>query len=175
MRTLRIIPFGNVPEDVLNAISEELRASLNIMTEISEPRGLPKEFYNSLRHQYNAEKILDFLSQKFSGKILAVSSEDLYAEGLNFVFGQAELPGRVCIVSIHRLDPKFYREPENKSLLIERAVKEAKHEVCHALFGLTHCENKNCVMSFSNTIFEVDRKSKDLCNKCKVKILKSRL
>ncbi|RLI96279.1 MAG: hypothetical protein DRP00_05515 [Candidatus Aenigmatarchaeota archaeon] len=172
MVTLRIMPFGEVPKYVLDAISEELRSSLNLMTEISEPKGLPKEFYNPFRHQYLAEKILDFIAQKFKGNILAITSEDLYAEGLNFVFGEAELPGRVCIVSIHRLNPKFYRQPENKSLLIERAVKEAKHEVCHALFGLRHCDDPNCVMSFSNTIFDVDRKSKELCSKCKARILR---
>jgi len=172
MKSLRIMPFGNVPDYILAAISEELRVSLNLMTEISEPRGLPKEFYNPIRGQYLAEKVLDFIYQKFKGNILAVSTEDLYAEGLNFVFGQAELPGRVCIISLCRLNPKFYRQPENKSLFIERAVKEAKHEVCHALFGLRHCEDPNCVMSFSNTIFDVDRKSKELCEKCKRKILR---
>lgn len=166
------MPFGDIPDYILNAISEELKGSLNLMTEISEARGLPKEFYNPIRHQYIAEKVLDFISQKFKGNILVVSSEDLYSEGLNFIFGQAELPGRVCIISIHRLNPKFYREPENKSLFIERAVKEAKHEVCHALFGLRHCDSPNCVMSFSNTIFDVDKKSKELCKKCKGKILR---
>lgn len=169
MINLRIIPFGEVPKEILNAVSEELRFSFKVLSDISEPLGLPKEYYNPFRHQYLASKVLDFLSERFKDKILAVTDEDLYAEDLNFVFGQAELPGRVAIVSIARLNPTFYRQPKNKDLLMQRAVKEAVHEVGHALFALRHCNNPRCVMSFSNTVADVDRKSKEVCKSCKMK------
>jgi archaemetzincin len=77
--------------------------------------------------------------------------------------------GNVAIISIHRLNPSFYGKPPDKQLLIERAVKEAVHEVGHMLLGLQHCDQPNCVMSFSNTIFDVDRKTKELCEKCRRK------
>jgi archaemetzincin len=168
MKNLRIIPFGRIPKEVLEEISKELRYPFKILSDILEPRELPKEFYNTLRNQYLAEPILDFLLKNFKGNVLAVTDYDLYAEGLNFIFGQAQLNGRVAIISIYRLDPKFYKQ-EDKNLLIKRAVKEAVHEIGHALFGLMHCDNPKCVMSFSNTIFDVDRKSKELCKKCKEK------
>lgn len=169
MINLKIIPFGEVPEEILKTVSEELRYSFKVLCDISEPLGLPKEYYNPFRHQYLASKVLDFLSDRFKGKILAITDEDLYAEDLNFVFGQAELPGRVAIISIARLNPTFYRQLENKNLLLQRAVKEAVHEVGHSLFALRHCNNSKCVMSFSNTIFDVDRKSKEVCKNCKMK------
>lgn len=167
---LKIIPFGEIPKEVLNAIEEELRYSLKILCDFFEPMGLPKEFYNQFRHQFLANKILDFLAERFKGRVLAITDEDLYSESLSFIFGQAELPGRVAIVSICRLNPTFYKQPPDKKVLIERAVKEAVHEVCHALFGISHCRDPRCVMSFSNTIFDVDRKTKDLCEECKLKL-----
>lgn len=166
---LKIIPFGEIPEEVLDAITEELRYTFNIISDIEEPVGLPKKFYNIFRHQFLANDVLDFLSKRFKGKVLAVTDEDLYAENLNFVFGQAELPGNVAIISIHRLRPEFYRQKPDKNLLKDRAVKEAVHEVGHML-GLRHCPNPKCVMSFSNIIFDVDRKSKNLCESCKLKL-----
>jgi len=95
----------------------------------------------------------------------------LYAEDLNFIFGQAQSPGDIAVISIHRLDPLFYRQPPNKKLLIERAMKEVIHEIGHT-FGLKHCQNSSCVMSFSNTIFDVDKKTKDLCEVCKLQLKK---
>ncbi|MDI6798726.1 MAG: archaemetzincin family Zn-dependent metalloprotease [Candidatus Aenigmarchaeota archaeon] len=166
---LQIVPFGEIPTEVLSAISEELELSFRIFSDISEPKGLPKEYYNPYRHQYVAPQILDFLFEEFKGRVLAVTDQDLFAEDLNFVFGQAQMNGRVAVISICRLNPTFYRQAFNKKLLIERAVKEAVHEVGHMAFGLTHCPDPNCVMSFSNTIFDVDRKSKEVCKSCKRK------
>ena len=94
----------------------------------------------------------------------------MYTEGLNFVFGQAKMKGRVAVVSIARLDPTFWHQPEDKELLEKRAVKECLHEVGHMAFGLGHCPNRHCVMSFSNTLGEVDKKTKFLCDKCRRQI-----
>ncbi len=167
---LKIVPFEKIPQEVLEAIKEELKIAFRIFPEISSPIGLPKEFYNPYRHQYLAPQLLRFLEDEFKGRVLGVTREDLYTGDLNFIFGQAQLNGRVAIISICRLDPTFYKKDENKRLLIERAVKEAIHEVGHMVFGLTHCKNPECVMSFSNTIFDVDRKTKELCEKCRAKI-----
>lgn len=169
MMELKIIPFGTVPKELINAIAEELSFSFNMLSEISEVMGLPKEFLNIFRHQFIADKILNYLSARFRGRILAITDEDIYSGELNFIFGQAELPGDVALISVHRLNPTFYRKAPDKQLFMERAVKESVHEVGHTL-GLQHCDNEKCVMSFSNTIFDVDRKNKNLCDKCKNKI-----
>jgi archaemetzincin len=169
MIQLRVIPFGSIPKEVLNEISRELRNSFKIISDILEKKELPKESYNPLRHQYLSEPILNFLAKKFKSKVLAITNEDLYAEGLNFIFGQARLKENIAIISIHRLDPRFFKK-EDGDLLVKRVVKEVVHELGHSLFGLGHCDNPKCVMSFSNTIFDVDKKSKKLCKKCKSKI-----
>jgi archaemetzincin len=170
MEKLKILPIGKIPEEILKLIAETLEKTYNLKIEISASIDILKESYNPSRNQYLAEKILDFIKKKFSGKNFGVANVDIYAEGLNFIFGQAELNGSVGMVSIYRLNPKFYGLPFDKKIFFERIEKEAIHEVGHML-GLTHCKNESCVMSFSNSIFEVDRKSKDLCEKCKKLIL----
>ncbi|MEM5772717.1 MAG: archaemetzincin family Zn-dependent metalloprotease [Candidatus Aenigmatarchaeota archaeon] len=166
---ITIVQLGKIPENLLTAITSELRETFSLTTETTKPMEIPKEFCNTIRQQYPAPLVLKFLSEKFRGKTLGITDKDLYAESLNFVFGQAYCPGNHGIVSIHRLDPTFYKQKPNESLLIERAVKEAVHEVGHML-GLDHCSISTCVMSFSNTVGDVDRKRKELCQSCQKRV-----
>ena len=43
-----------------------------------------------------------------------------------------------------------------------RAATEAIHELGHT-YGLGHCDNPRCVMWFSNTLSETDRKGTEFC------------
>ena len=166
---ITIVQLGKIPESVLTAIASELRESLNLSTETTNPIEIPKEILNPIRQQYPAPLVLKFLSEKFKGKTLGITDKDLYAESLNFVFGQAYCPGNYAVVSICRLNPTFYKQKPNENLLIERSVKEAVHEVGHML-GLDHCTISTCVMSFSNTVGDVDRKNKNFCQSCQRRI-----
>ncbi|MEM5766211.1 MAG: archaemetzincin family Zn-dependent metalloprotease [Candidatus Aenigmatarchaeota archaeon] len=162
---ITIVQLGKISEDMLTTIASELREKFGLSTETTKPIEIPKEVFNEIRQQYPAPLVLKFLSEKFYGKTLGITDKDLYAENLNFVFGQAYCPGNYGIVSIHRLDPTFYKQTSNENLFIERAVKEVIHEVGHML-GLGHCPISTCVMSFSNTVSDVDRKGKNLCQSC---------
>jgi archaemetzincin len=166
---IEIFPMGQIDEEVLEEIAKGLKRVYGIDTKISFQIKIPEEAYNPLRNQYSGEKIIQWLEKNFKERILAVTNEDLYAEGLNFIFGQAQFGGRIAIISICRLNPLFYKRPFDKKLLIERAVKEAIHEIGHTL-KLEHCPNEKCVMCFSNTIRDVDKKGKDLCGMCKIQL-----
>ncbi|KXA91952.1 hypothetical protein AKJ63_00270 [candidate division MSBL1 archaeon SCGC-AAA259D18] len=130
----------------------------------------PTEAYSSERDQYHASTILEKVQPKTTisqeEKILVVTSRDLYSKNLNFVFGQAQCPGKVSIISTHRLRPKFYGQEKNQEIFLERAAKEAIHELGHTI-GLGHCTNQECVMSFSNSIIDVDRKKLTFCEDCR--------
>jgi archaemetzincin len=74
------------------------------------------------------------------------------------------------IVSTSRLRPEFYDSKPNAGLLEERTVKEVIHEIGH-YFGLDHCENSKCIMNFSPSVFDVDKKGKEFCDDCKIKLM----
>ena len=137
--------------------------------DIGQEETMPKPTFNQFRNQYRSNQVLDFLDEKFTGRVLGITKEDMYTEGLNYIFGQAKMKGRVAIVSIARLDPTFWHQPKDEGLLEIRTVKESIHEIGHVL-GLGHCNNRGCVMTFSNTIGDVDKKTKYLCNTCKLQL-----
>jgi predicted Zn-dependent protease len=102
-------------------------------------------------------------------KLLALCNFDAYSNGLNFVFGQAHMNGKVAAIYLPRLRQEFYGAEKNEQLFLQRVVKEAVHELGHA-FGLSHCPIHRCVMHFSNSISDTDAKAKDFCQKCRFEI-----
>jgi len=154
---------------LIEEISEELRRQLRVVTDTHLPIGIPKEFRDSYRDQYSVERILKFLNEKVQGKVLAVTDSDIFAEDVNFTYGQAQMSGSSAVLSTFRLRPEFYRKRPDNSVLFERSVKESVHEVGH-LLGLKHCLDTKCVMNFSPTIFDVDKKQKYFCDGCKSKL-----
>jgi len=151
-----IISLGSVDSVVLKNLAEDLEKVLKIDVTILGSITLSEEAYSLEREQYSGDFILKYLSRIIlleNGKLLGVTEEDLYAKGLNFIFGIAQISERNAVISLNRLKDKIR----------ERALKEAVHELGHT-FGLLHCENKSCVMSFSNNLDEVDAKSSDFCS-----------
>lgn len=160
---------------LFNGIFEEIHI-------IENSKGILKKYYNKHRNQYNASRILDDVKEigikEEYYRILAITSEDLYTERLNFVFGVAFMPSQSiipesvsAIISFKRLKEEFYNLPKNDVLFRDRAIKEAIHELGHTL-GLKHCINK-CVMRFSNGIDDTDEKPARLCHSCCKKIKKN--
>jgi archaemetzincin len=166
---IKIVPLGEVDKKILKIITEELKVTYRMVGEVTQTERLPQSMFNAFRNQYRSDEVLDFLEKHYQGRILGVTKEDLYTEGLNYIFGQAKMRGRVALISICRLDPKFFHQQEDEELFEKRVVKESIHEVGHML-GLTHCNKRACVMSFSNTAGEVDQKTKYLCDMCKIQI-----
>jgi archaemetzincin len=102
-------------------------------------------------------------------KLLALCNFDAYSSGLNFVFGQAHMKGKVAAIYLPRLKQEFYGLEKNEKLFLQRVVKEAVHELGHA-FGLGHCSIQLCVMHFSNSLADTDAKAKDFCQNCSSRI-----
>jgi archaemetzincin len=132
--------------------------------------------FNLIREQYLASLILEELEKfkkDFNEKWLVICDFDLYSEGLNFIFGEANPNSQISVISLTRLREEFYGLPKNENLFLERIKKEATHELGH-LFYLGHCQNRKCVMHFSNSLSDTDEKNSDFCQKCQ-KILQSYL
>ena len=146
--------------DYFDLVSQSLEDCLSSNSRRADDFEIPENAYNSLRKQYNPEPIADEIN-KFNGfqdeYRLGLVDVDIYARGLNFIFGIANPLRRVALISVFRLAGPQLRE---------RIAKEVVHETGH-LFGLGHCANPLCVMYFSNTVADTDNKSKNLCNLCR--------
>ncbi|MFQ6135980.1 MAG: archaemetzincin family Zn-dependent metalloprotease [Candidatus Hydrothermarchaeales archaeon] len=153
--------------DILKILRNEIEALFGECRILNHRLEIPKEAFDETRGQYDSRYFLDKISEdigRASDKMVGITDADLYTQHLNFVFGQAILGGNACVVSLHRLDPEFYGQ-KNSGLFVERAIKEVVHELGHC-FGLRHCTKKDCVMVFSNSILEVDHKTRCFCDDC---------
>jgi archaemetzincin len=109
------------------------------------------------------EALIEKMGVAPTQRILVVLGADGYVRGLNFVFGVAR-NGWGGVVFTERLNPLFYGELYSEELYRLRILKESLHELGHAL-GLEHCR-ENCVMRFSNSVYDVDAKPAFFCPKC---------
>jgi archaemetzincin len=170
--TLLLVQMGSLPPGLLDALAP-LGAALDVE---AIPRRLcldPALAYDAGRDQYLATALLERLAALPAGRVLGVTGHDLFNPVLTFVFGEAQLPGRAAVFSLHRLREEFYGLPPNPGLLLARARKEMLHELGHT-FGLAHCQDASCVMSSSHSVEGVDRKSERLCRGCRSRLAAAR-
>ncbi len=142
-----------VEEDILTVIGEGLKEAFGRACVLAAPLPHPDYAYDGRRGQYLADAIL----------------ARLRTLGLNFVFGQAAMGGPAAVIALPRLRQGFYGRPEDKALFHQRALKEAVHELGHT-YGLGHCPDPTCVMHFSNSLPDTDRKGDSFCQRCKDEI-----
>lgn len=160
---VQILPFEGTPQRDLETLIEEL-ALLNIQATLLPKASIVPPSYNQQRRQYNAEILLDRVRLAPGRCIVGVTNRDLYVEGLNFVFGLADSPGKAALISLHRLHADI-----DEATFRARMVKEAVHELGHTR-GLRHCADTRCVMAFSNSLADTDHKGKEFCPRCALKL-----
>jgi archaemetzincin len=136
----------------------------NVVTQI------PTNIFDNRRNQYLSDQLLAWLQHTLEPskdtKVLAVCDFDAYFGKYNFCFGEAIIGGNVSAIYLERL--LIYNSNDNsssQSLLQNRIVKEAIHEIGHT-FGLRHCLRDFCIMFKSKTILDTDNKNKDFCESC---------
>ncbi len=167
-----ILPVGQVAPEVLVGVQDGLAKTFpdTSASVIKEALPLPEHAFDKKRNQYNSNIMLNEI-RAYAAKptdfhrVLGVVDVDIFTSGLNYVFGEAYTPGNAALVSLWRLKPEFYKDKPDLALYILRALKEAVHEVGHTL-GVRHCPRSLCVMHFSNSIFDTDRKQNLLCDEC---------
>lgn len=175
--TILILPLLNVNGETLGELKSALGNTFLSRVEIGQPvTSLPDEAFDKKRGQYDAGKLVSHmvsLARDLSAdKVIAVGNIDLFLDDMNFIFGVAQRGGRLCMVSLYRLDQRFYGKEADHEKLKERAVKEAVHELGHC-YGLDHCRDRKCVMAFSNHIMAVDEKEQFFCAECREKLRKA--
>jgi archaemetzincin len=161
-RRFALMPLGSPesPDDALVAaiiplVSEAFAASVVA----APPVPLSEEAYSPSRQQYHSTVLLDTLARHRRAewaRLLGIADVDLYTPDLNFVFGEADARRGVAVFSVARL------HTTDRNCFVHRAATEAIHELGHT-YGLQHCQDARCVMWFSNTLSESDRKGTRFC------------
>jgi len=178
MYPLAIVPilFSDTP--ALEYLKNSIQNSLPMQADIQNLQINPDFAFNASRGQYNSTLILAKLLELFPRgtgvlkdyqRILGVTSCDLFIPILTFVFGEAQLGGRVAVVSSYRLQNERYGLPKDQNLFHDRLAKESVHELGHTL-GLIHCYNQDCALHPSTYVEEIDLKSARCCHSCQENI-----
>ncbi len=163
-----LVSVGKVDREAIETLKNNLGKVFNREVFIGREMPEPDYAFNKKRKQYLSTAILNtILEQKeytSYEKILGIVDHDLYVPELNFVFGEASR--KAAVISLARLRQEFYGLPEDRSLFDKRVLTEAVHELGHT-YGLGHCRNPQCVMFFSNSLMDTDRKGPNFCTSCK--------
>jgi archaemetzincin len=169
MSYIYILPIETDPFPWIENLEKSIHRTFGYYSKLTSPDICLEKTFDMKRMQYNSSQILLQMiaaPPPDAGKIIGIVNVDLFIPILTFVFGEAQLKGIGSIVSLHRLNNKFYGLPEDKELLSERLVKEAIHELGHN-FGLVHCANQECVMKSSTYVEDIDHKSVEMCDTCR--------
>jgi archaemetzincin len=97
---IAILRIGTVDKAVTQSVQDGLckvfPRSVCVILEKVMP--IPQDAYSSTRRQYNSSRILvrmsDYVENSDADRLLGMTDVDLYVPSLNFVFGEAECPGR---------------------------------------------------------------------------------
>ncbi len=163
MAKCSVFPIGETLGVIIDEAEKVLRKKFHLEPVSSEV--LPPVTYGIRDGQLLADVLLqEVLNAKPENHLFAagITPYDIYSDNLNFVFGIG-LPFKGCIVSYARLYSR------NEELFLLRFRKEITHEMGH-VFGLSHCPNPYCVMHFSNSLADTDRKGEDFCPYCQEKL-----
>ncbi len=174
-RKLFVVPVHLIDERAVEEASKVLASAFPDfeITSVEGPYIPEIEAYDEVRGQWRADVVaygLALWARRTHGckgkcMVLGVSPDDGYVPGLNFVFGIALPLAGSAVIFTYRL-----KTPSSEHYL-ERVRKEVLHEVGH-LLGLGHCRVRKCVMSFSNSVFEVDMKSERFCPACVASLMR---
>jgi archaemetzincin len=166
---LALIPFFcPLGAAQLDQLATRIEQVFPLRVERHAPAFDPQISYDAARGQYNSRLLMHELAQDGrwdSSRVLGLTGLDLFIPVLTYVFGEAQLGGRIAIVSSHRLDNTRYGLAPDSQLLLDRVVKEAVHELGHT-YQLLHCHQVTCVMASSTTIDGIDVKSGQFCEDC---------
>ena len=169
MQKIIISPIENIDACNYQLLGQEIHRTFGFQTKIKSLLQNVNFAYDLARDQYHSTAILEKLastSPSTATKIAAITNVDLFIPILTHVYGEAQLAGKACIVSIFRLQEglsiaNIEKEFEN------RIVKEVLHELGHT-FNLRHCNDNTCIMHYCRNIKDVDRKSDQFCRYCKI-------
>lgn len=168
--TVRLITTGDVDETTVELLQRDLEET-GLSVERGDAIALAAEDRDKGRDRYRSALVLHRLPNVPPSEwLLVVTGADLFAGGLNFVYGQADPTLRRAVVSVARLERDAVAGPATPQQLRRRLLTETLHVLGH-LRGLEHCSNHECAMHFTFTMYDTDRKLPTYCERCRELLL----
>lgn len=182
-KTIYIQPVGkftDLQRRVLLLTANYMRAFYNLPVQLKPEKileNVPKEMtrknlymgQTQLKTTYFLRDLLPRSLPDDAAALICFTNFDLFPEEKwSFIFGQADLRGRVGVWSLYRFGNPEKSDADCK-LFLARTLKIAMHETGH-MFSMRHCTKYECLMSGTNNLSETDRRPLDVCPECSAKI-----
>jgi archaemetzincin len=167
---IELQPVGEIGPGLLEGLQKGLRDAIGYTVSINPPVPVPQQACDAARGQYLADTIIEELYpfKKKGAYLLGVTGVNLFTPGRNFVFGEASPATEVAVISLYLLHGQG--DIPDDGLLLQRALKEATHEIGH-LLGMDHCSDGQCVMHFSGSLIDTDLKNAYFCSRCQPRLI----
>lgn len=166
-------PLGDIEPEKTAVVREILEDNFNRKIVFLPSKGLKRSHYVRSRGQYEASKLMSWAAGQMpqdTFRYIALLDEDIFTGRYNYIFGQAQMPGKLSIVSLARfVEPNRDIQPPERPLFKRRITNLLLHELGHTL-GLAHCRHEKCVMHFANSVIELDNQSVHYCPECLEKL-----
>jgi len=126
-----------------------------------------------VKSQYSSDALLEQLSHRFMNYsndphclgILGVTSNDIYENDYNFLFGWARKGMGVISYARFLLGNPTDEQFEKRTVM--QALSSAGFVI-----GIPRCTNPTCARAYPNSLDEQDRKDDKLCNECRENLRK---
>jgi archaemetzincin len=164
-----LLPLGPLPDaaEIAAALSRRVSVPCRALGKLDLPMP-PLDGRDQADADGLLARIEEFKSRD-GAAVVGLTARDLGTPVFAWVFGRARRGGRAAVVSLARLDPRFYGLPPDGPLTLRRAVAEVLHELGHVA-GLAHCPDPGCVMRFAALVEAADLRGDRPCRDCAARL-----
>jgi archaemetzincin len=167
--TIYVVYSSSFSPDMAMKMRKEIEQFYQVKTKTLPPVSLPKKTMTAIEGRYQANRILDWMKEKYrnkNAKVILLTNSDICTDRelngkvlRNYrIFGLGTQPGNFCVVTISRFGNK-------------KVEKKLAYVVLHELghnYGLEHCTTLHCMMKDAQGKgANIENEPKQFCKKCR--------